>query len=152
MDIRYRTETFSGMGYRDAAEVMAFETFEMGNTDIMETLIAARTVQDPSLIHTMKGYVEELDANGFIDDLSEADAIKFFGRVLDEIRSVTGYTIKYALWLADEDTVMGFYGKDEILPDDVDAYEIGPVVLSELGYDGTLYGYESCPEPIIEVR
>ena len=36
--VRYRTEAFSGTGERDAAEVMAFETFTLGNVDILQTL------------------------------------------------------------------------------------------------------------------
>lgn len=45
--LRYRTETFSGIGPRDAAEVMAFETFELGNTDIPEYLCSQRLGQLP---------------------------------------------------------------------------------------------------------
>lgn len=34
----YRTEQLYGEGYRDAAEIMAHEVFELGNTDILDTL------------------------------------------------------------------------------------------------------------------
>ena len=72
--------------------------------------------------------------------------------VLSEIKVKTGHDIKYALWLADEKTVFNFYGRDmagNTLGQDYDAYEIGPIILSDLGFDGTLYGYTDFPEPVL---
>ena len=75
------------------------------------------------------------------------EGVQFFQEVLAEIKAVTGHEIKYALWLANLEDVKdkNFYGKYIESDDDVDAYEIGPVVLSELGCDGTLYGYIALP-------
>ena len=36
--MKYRSEVFYGEGYRNAAEVMAHEVFQMNNTDILHTL------------------------------------------------------------------------------------------------------------------
>lgn len=36
--IRYRSEDTYGEGYRGIIEVMEYETFELENTDIIETL------------------------------------------------------------------------------------------------------------------
>ena len=36
--MKYRTEILFGDNYRDAAKVMAHETFELENTDILSTL------------------------------------------------------------------------------------------------------------------
>lgn len=65
---------------------------------------------------------------------------------------MTKHEVKYALWLADEETVMDKEcGYERYIDDEcgVEAYETGPIVLSELGYDGTLYGYAEMPEAII---
>lgn len=146
--IRYRTEAFSGQQYRDAAEVMAFETFEMGNVDILETLSNGILKDSEDISRQCVEFIDEFERNGFIDDFSAEDGVNFYKNVLSEIRRVTGHDIKYALWLADLDTVKNFYGKNMMFEDDYDAYEVGQVVLSELGYDGTLYGYTDFPEPI----
>lgn len=147
--IRYRTEAFSGMMERDAAEVMAFETFELGNTDILETL-QETLLKDSSLRDKISGFIRELEDNGYVDDMSSDDKVIFFREVLEEINKVTGLDIKYALWLADMETVIDFYGRDMMNENDYESYEIGPVVLSELGYDGTLYGYVDYPVSLEE--
>lgn len=147
--IRYRTEAFSGMMERDAAEVMAFETFELGNTDIFETL-QETLLKDSSLRDKISGFIRELENNGYVDDMSSDDKVLFFKEVLKEINKVTGLDIKYALWLADIETVIDFYGRDMLNENDYESYEIGPVVLSELGYDGTLYGYVNYPVSLEE--
>lgn len=145
--IRYRTEAFSGQQYRDAAEVMAFETFEMGNVDMLETL-SKGVLKDSVVLQQCANFINEIDRNGFVDDFSPEDGVEFFKKVLSEIQRVTGHDIKYALWLADLDTVKSFYGQDMASEDDYDAYEVGQVVLSDLGSDGTLYGYANFPRPI----
>lgn len=40
MEVGYRTERFSGLMERDAVDVMTFETHDLMNTDIPETLCA----------------------------------------------------------------------------------------------------------------
>jgi hypothetical protein len=54
--------------------------------------------------------------------------------------------VRYALWLADKDAVEELYDGDEL---DVYPYETdNAIILSDLGYDGTLYGFEEMPEPL----
>lgn len=108
-EIKYRTEAFSGQQYRDVAEVMAFETFEMGNVDILETLSNGILKDSEDISRQCVEFIDELDRNGFIDDFSAEDGVEFYRKVLSEIRRVTGHDIKYALWLADLDTVKNFY-------------------------------------------
>lgn len=141
--VRYRTETFSGLQERDAAEVMAFETFELGNTDILEH-VSQNLLKDPKLIEMCASFVRELEDNGFVGDMGP-DKVNFFREVLADIAKETGISVKYALWLADLPTVFDFYGKDMFDENDYDSYEVGPVVLTDLGYDGTLYGYTKMP-------
>lgn len=148
--LRYRTETFSGEGFRDAAEVMAFETFELGNTDIPEYL-CSHQLKGSSLAPALESITKELDDNGFVDDMSWDEKVNFFREVLGDLSKVTGVNITHALWLADPNTVLNFYGKD-LTPDSyIDAYEPGPVILTDLGHDGALYGYDHDPYPAREI-
>ena len=148
--LRYRTETFSGIGPRDAADVMAFETFELGNTDIPEYL-CSHQLKGSSLAPALESITRELDDNGFVDDMSWGEKVDFFREVLEDLSKVTGVNITHALWLADSDTVLNFYGKDLTTGSYIDAYEPGPVVLTDLGHDGTLYGYDHDPYPAREI-
>lgn len=148
--LRYRTETFSGIGPRDAAEVMAFETFELGNTDIPEYL-CSHQLKSSSIAPALESITKELDENGFVDDMSWEEKVDFFREVLGDLSKVTGVNISHALWLADPDTVLNFYGKDLTTGSYIDAYEPGPVVLTDLGHDGTLYGYDHDPYPAREI-
>ena len=145
--IRYRTETFSGLGERNAAEVMSYETFEMGNVDILETLLNTVLKGRGEINEKCFHYMNSINNSGLEDMPTFEEGIKFFQDVLTEIKAVTGHEIQYALWLADLEDVKDkdFYGKYIESDGDVDAYEIGPVVLSELGCDGTLYGYIALP-------
>lgn len=148
--LRYRTETFGGEGFRDAAEVMAFETFELGNTDIPEYL-CSHQLKGGSIAPALESITRELDENGFVDDMSLEEKVDFFREVLEDLSKVTGVNVTHALWLADSNTVLNFYGKD-LTPDSyIDAYEPGPVILTDLGYDGTLYGYDHEPYPKKEI-
>lgn len=144
--VRYRTEAFSGTGERVAAEVMAFETFELGNTDILEYL-SRNILKNPDSIEKCNSFIRELEDNGFVDDMPTDDKTEFFRQVLAEVEKETGVAVKYALWLADKNAVTNraWYGRDMVHDEDFDCYEVGPVILSDLGYDGTLYGYTEMP-------
>ena len=160
--VRYRTEDYSGSGIRTAVEVMAFEIFELSNIDILKTLLDSQLlnkqpITDPTVWGDGSYYksllssdwwrmptaekavcvMDEIEENGGIDDMSEDDRAAFIRELLTSIKASTGYDVRYALWLADEKVVRDYYGAENI-----DAYETGPVVLSDLGHDGTLYGYE----------
>lgn len=152
MNIRYRTENFSGSMVRDAASVMAFETFELGNIDILEYL-RDNFLKEPALIEKTSGFIDEISENGYVDDLSEDDRIQFFHELLNDVEKETGVSVKYALWLTDLDSLTDkehFYGKDVDCPENIDSYEVGPIILSELDCDGTLYGYTVLPQCLEE--
>lgn len=150
--IRYRTESFSGLGERDAAEVMSYETFELGNVCILDTLLKNVLKDRGEITKQFLKYIDELEGNNCKEETSFESGIDFFKKVLKEIQEVTGLNIKYVLWLADKEAVIDrtFYGMNMLTENDIDAYEIGPIVLSELGYDGTLYGYEEYPVSLNE--
>jgi len=145
-EIRYRTEAFSGTKERDAAEVMAFETFQLGNTDILEH-ISQHYLRDSLLQSKCSAFIRELDDNGYVDDMGMEDQVGFFHELLEEIEHTAGVPIKYALWLADKAVVcdQSWYGYNMTHDEDFECYEVGPVILSDLGHDGTLYGYTELP-------
>lgn len=159
MEVKYRTEAFSGSGVRDVKDIMLYEILELGNTDILETL-AAGLLRDAKCADKIITLISCIGTPGGTE-VKEEDVAELCEEMLDEIKAKTGKDIQYALWLAEkEDVVNGFwrwangaYQDDDECPDpepeDIDAYEIGPVILSESDGDGgTLYGYEEYPDPI----
>ena len=163
MEVKYRTETFAGSGERRAEQVIAYEMFQLCNTDIADTLFDPDTgiLRDTEIARIWPQVVGYKDGTLDEDDMDEDVAEAFYDYyvalgvaydILVAIREVTGYNIQYALWLADKDVVMADWNKGEgfgydgITEDEIDEYEIGPVVLSASDGDGgTLYGYESEP-------
>ena len=144
--MRYRSEATFGQEYRDAAEVMSFETFELGNTDIISTL-KNNILKDSPLKYKLGVYEKALDEdylNINYDDYGK----QFFKEVVNEINKITGKDIKYCLWLADIEGVKSYSTEEdgELSDDLIDAYEESDIILSELGFDGTLYGYEELPK------
>ena len=155
--IRYRTEAFGGSEERNALQVMLFETYEMGNADI------PRTLANGILAGTEIGRELDLLADRLQESGESHDEIKrLFQLALGKIEELTGKQVNFVLWLADEQDVRdkywryanGVYDPSASCPEpgdgDIDAYEIGFVILSDLGPDGALYGYQSFPTPIIE--
>lgn len=151
--MKYRSEVPFGEGYRNAAEVICYEIFELGNTDILDTLLEKTDyINDIKLRNLMAQIADELEENGFVDDMPEDEKLSFAQTIVDEISTFTNKDIKYVLWLADKDVVMNYYGRGELLEEDIDAYEESDVILSDCGYDGCLYGYEEMPVPVKELE
>ena len=145
MNVKFRSEAPFGEGYRDAAQVMAHEVYELGNVDILDYLYGNYLNGD--LRDKSYDYANELANNGFIDDMSLEDVREFFRNCLTQVREKTGKDIRYVLWLADENAVREYYCYG-MKPDEyeVDAYDISnAIVLSDIGSDGKLYGYEKEP-------
>lgn len=160
---RFRTELFAGEGYRNAVEVMAHETFTLGNIDILETLSATILNGYPVMSKLCK-ISKELNEEGFVEDFSTKDQQALFQEVLNAVEDVTKKKIRYALWLTDKANVYryalsgedisnmnNFYSSSEVPATftDYDEYDISQaVVLSDIGVDGILYGFEELPTPI----
>lgn len=149
-EVLYRTETYSGSGERNVIDVMLFEIWELCNTDILDTLLESDLIKSEELRDRIK-YVAE-----YVDNLDDEDEVKeLCEEIISEINKNTGKHIKYAIWLAGYDAIVrhdenGGYGKDITSEADIDKYEIGDVILSDMGKDdgGILYGYEDQPIPI----
>lgn len=146
-EVQYRTETFGGSQQRLAEEVMAFEIFTLGNTDILYTLAEGLLKGRGAITERCWDFVDELNNNGFVDDMGTYDQLEFCKALLTEVEKVTGVHVQYALWLADKDVVTDpkVYGRAVRDEYDFDSYEIGPVVLSDLASSGKLYGYTEEP-------
>ena len=145
MNVKFRSEAPFEEGYRDAAQVMAHEVYELGNVDILDCLF--ENYLNGDLRDKAHDYADELSNNGFIDNMSLEDVQKFFQSCLTQVREKTGKDIRYVLWLADEDVVRECYCRG-MKPDEyeVDAYDISnAIVLSDIGGYGKLYGYEKEP-------
>lgn len=152
-EILYRTESFSGSGERDAVKVMAFELFELLNTDILETLSAGILKDHPikseirDMIELIEGWQDGEPAEALPDADSE-EAQAFCQRLLDAVEEKTGVKVRYVLWLTTKKQIAAYYGKDMADEMDYSAYEIGPIVISDLQNGDILYGYPECPEPL----
>ncbi len=148
--IMFRTEAFSGSGVRKADEVMAFEIFELGNTDILETLADGILKNRPITLAVMST-IKAIETGD--KDLPAADddvALKFCSELLREVFEETGVKVNYALWLTSKESISEFFGRDMADGLDYDAYETGPVVLSEDDGDGgVLFGYTDMPKPLL---
>ena len=123
MEVKFRTESYSGTGQRDAAAIMAYETYCLGNTDIPDYLSRGILKGTPAaaaltaLICTL-----ETDGEGMDDEPTDAQ-IALFREVLAEVERATGYRIRFALWLADKKAMEEIYGKDM---EDAYAYDAYP--------------------------
>lgn len=157
--MKYRSEIFYGSGCRDAAEIMAYETFKLGNTDILETLSTTilKNTEIGDVLEIIQkemyyNFIHELDEDGYYLNLiieaytDKEIGINFFKEVLEEVNKITGKDIKYCLWLCDTKEDVYDYDLDGRLTDkDIDIYEESDIILSDLGPEGKLYGYENMP-------
>ncbi len=130
----YRAES-SSHPERDAISVMMFEIEELENEDIFDYVLDNYKLSD-ELKENIEAYMDSSDGN--LENILK--------NMLSEIKTQTGKDIKYALWLAEKETVIDMYDGKE---NGIDVYETKDgVILSDLGYDGVLFGFEKLPEPI----
>jgi len=148
--ILYRTESFSGSGEREAEVVMSFEVFELMNTDILDTLSEGILKDHPiaAKLRELSTNLGDEDFDGEIPECNDEEALGLCREILEAVEEVSGVKVKYALWLTTKDSISSYYGKDMDGGCDYSAYETGPVVLSDCGEDGALYGYTEMPEPL----
>ena len=173
-EIGYRTETFFGEGYRNAASVMAHETFVLDNTDILSYLIDSDLIdqgtkdylqvyvtlmEEGRLIYT--GYATDYEEMLYRYRKNEEDRIEFFQEVLDDIKSRKGIDVNYVLWLCDspEDAFNSYNIEQYNIEQNIsmadvefDGYLKSNVILSDIETEGKLYGYEKEPKPVTRVR
>jgi hypothetical protein len=144
----YRSELPFGDGRRDSVSVVRHEIFELGNDDIMETLV--KTI--------LKGQPEEKEINEMIErhrrgEYNQLDRLqqrRFVGMMLNAVARVTGKRVNAVLWLCKEKDDVYRYdlNPSTMTDDDIDTYPTSDVILSDCGEDGCLYAYEDLPDKI----
>lgn len=153
-NMKYRSELILGEGYRDVVPVLSYETFVLGNSDALETIgntILKGTKLGKEMLvlaSYIQGGTEETPYSKIVDDMDMEKGMTFFQIVINEINRTLGKEIKYCLWLADsKEDVRAYCVGDQVLKEeDIDAYEESDVILSDIGSEGKLYGYEVLPE------
>lgn len=164
--MKYRSDALFSDGYRKADKVMAYESFELLNTDILDTLadtILKGTSIEKELrilsfeVSNDEPHVDDTDERLYdmIDEYAwnEEIGIEYFNKVLKAVSDVVGKDIKYCLWLCDtrEDVKKEYDHRNELDLSDINSYEESDVILSDLGAGGKLYGYEEEPKEVEEV-
>jgi hypothetical protein len=144
--IGYRCEEAFGDGVTDLIKVMAYETFELGNSDILE-YVSMHYLEDGELKDECLSMIQELEDNGYVDDMFEDEKEEFMGKLVNEINKKLNMELKSCLWLASLDTVKDYYcqNMDSFF---IKSYETSNAIITDLGYDGALYAYEVLPKMI----
>lgn len=134
--IMYRDEDIYGSGINDILDVISYEVYELGNTDILEYCLD-HYVEDKNLKNRIIDLVNNLE------NYSDLDVFNLVQDLVVEINYQTKSDLKYCLWLASEQAVKDLYDGSNI-----NAYYTSDIILSDLGYDGILFAYETEPLPI----
>ena len=141
-NVGYRYENLFGSGVRSLRDIVTYEVLELGNDDILDTVLGSFTMA-PS------------DRKAVQDALNGKDCRKkAVESCLKAIREEYP-NAKYALWLCNSpDDVISSYSEDgddgeQISMDDIDAYPKGlPKPISDLGDEGKLWVYNDMPMAI----
>lgn len=153
----FRTESYSGSGVRNLADIIEYEMSELHNKDIPQYVLEQYECLLPE---TLRLDLEAIlgedgneqypflgDGNGHgVDD--RRDLRNLIARMISAVGGDTH--LNYGLWLADRKEVLEHYAAG--LEAHIDAYTISPFVFSDIGPDGCLFGYalepHAVPEPI----
>ena len=156
MNMGYRSEELYGEGYRSAREVIAHEIFQLGNTDILDTLSSTifKGSEYGKELQRISADMTSCTESEFLDEAFKCDSVaqEFVDEMLDRIKDSTGEDVRYVLWLCnDPKEIIHAYQ----LPGDVliefDKYDEGNIILSDIKDEGKLYGYETLPQKICTV-
>lgn len=137
-NIMYRSEDSYGSGVRDILDIMTFEIYELKNIDILEYTLD-HYLQNSNIEETVENMIADIEI------FNEEEVYKVCKLIINEINKQTDHNLKYALWLAEYDAVSNIYSFNE---SSIEAYNTSDIILSDLGYDGILFGYDEKPEPI----
>lgn len=150
-NLGFRTESFSASGARNAVHVIAYETFVLGNSDILEYLLENYLTTESLRRECIKA-LRYLDSFPKRQYRATSRQILIIRSILQEVSSKTGMEIRYVLWLTTKEAATDpeWYGKYMVDETDFDVYETSSVILADLDRDGKLYGYSKCPCPLAE--
>jgi hypothetical protein len=139
----YRDDTVFGDGIRDVAAVSIYETLELRNSDIPETILK---LYDEFLTederNLLKMYLCVQDPEVDLDCIV-LNQKKLGDIALSVAQRVTGNPNPTCVWLAAYDTVSQYYKQGESDEGTIDAYAVNEdmCILADLGYDGALFAY-----------
>lgn len=120
----------------DPREVIDYEMYELGNTDIPDYL--AGNYGDrmtPDALRTIRAAAEP----GNLAGASEEVRGNTVETIISEMGRIWGIEIKRVLWLASREAVEELYWDGETM---IKPCRTSEYILSDLGYDGTLFAYE----------
>ena len=155
---RYRYESQNHLDSpRDARKIIAFEIENLGNTDILK-YVCEHYVQNyqNEILQNIQKKEETLFRNTMRimeqawqgRDIFQKHAFnpeRLADTILRIVNMRTNKNIKYALWLAEKNAVEQLYANDNAV---LCEFEPSEIILSDLGFDGTLFGYENIPKQI----
>ena len=134
----YRNDSAFGEGIREALPVIRFEMCQLGNADIPKYILENYPLKDEDKTF-IRDYLAKQE-NSFDEERALAAA----DRILFSLEKTIGKKINFVLWLASKEAVKELYDGTE---SNMDSYDTsGGTVLSDLGYDGTLFGFEKKPQ------
>ena len=136
-EFKYRSEDCYGSGVREIKAVIAYETSELGNSDIWEYCLEHYQLSSRTR-ELAADILSTLDDGGCLYELLD-DAIDSL--ILD-LTSSFGFEPRFCLWLSDYDSVSYYYGKPTT------KCQPSSAILSDLEDEGTLYAYFNEPEEL----
>lgn len=148
----YRCDAFNGRPFSDRltpVDVIKNEILDYGNIDILETVNNLYCNGSNEFLTSIIDVVKNGDYNdsGVIMNDTAISGEDITRYILKVIKKATGKDVRYFLWLASLNAVKKLYARSE--NPDIKEFDVSDaVIISDLGYDGKLYGYEEKPEPI----
>lgn len=141
---------------KDAVDVISFEINELKNTDTITYIYKHYANNKEKILKAIPKKEQTAYKNAFrlmkktyeginIMETKEFNTERFVKTMLSIVEISTGVKVKYVLWLASKNAVLNLYSHGNT---NINEYEVGDVILSDLGYDGTLYGYANIPTKI----
>ena len=155
---RYRYESPNHLDSpRDARKIIAFEIENLGNTDILK-YVCEHYVQnyqneilqniqkkEKTLFRNTMRIMEQAWHGRDIFQKHAFNPERLADTILRIVNIRTDKNIRYALWLAEKNAVEQLYANDNAV---LCEFEPSEIILSDLGFDGTLFGYENIPKQI----
>lgn len=134
----YRDNTMFGGGSIEVDEVCTFETFDLGNTDIPETLLKLYPDELTEAEKEVLRYLSEEEYTDAAEFRSEFASI-----ALRLAQKMTGKEYPVCRWFASFKAVAEYYQQESGDTDSIEAYDIPEkiCILSDIGYDGALIAY-----------
>lgn len=145
--LMYRSEEVYGSGVRDIKEVIRYEIFELGNTDILIYVTKHyASAFSKTLLRRANQLIDALNGCGLLE-LSISQEVQFCRGLIDALNKYFKVSLRYCLWLASKAAVKQYY--DVADDETIDAYSTSDYILSDLGESGVLFAYIDLPSPLI---